>query len=104
LLADGSIEVTYHDFDDADCKTPTQGFESYVFGVSKPVAVKELAASHFYVEMNVVKELDANGTLAAATGKFLIMVKFEAGSMSIDFVDDMTATALSAEAIKFTKK
>ncbi|WP_141732205.1 hypothetical protein [Oligoflexus tunisiensis] len=104
LLADGNIEVTYHDFDDDACKTPSQGFESYVFGISKPVAVKELGSQHFYVEMNILKELDENGTLADATGKFLIMVKFETGGMSVDYADDLTATALSADAMKFTKK
>lgn len=104
LLADGSIEASYQDFDDADCQTPTQGFESYVVAVSKPVAVKELAAKHFYIEMNVMKEIDDNGTLADATRKFLIMVKFDVGTMTIDYPEDMTATTLSAEALKFTKK
>ncbi|HYX37674.1 MAG TPA: hypothetical protein VE954_31620 [Oligoflexus sp.] len=104
LLADGSVEASYHDFDDADCKTPTPGFESYVVAVSKPVAVKELADKLFYLEMNVSKEIDDNGTLAAATRKFLIMVKFDAGSITVDYPEDMNATALSAEAIKFIKK
>jgi hypothetical protein len=104
LLPDGNIQVTYHDFDDANCQTPSPGFESYVFGISKPVAVKELGSQHFYVEMNIVKEIDENGNLADASGSFLIMVKFEAGGMSVDFAEDLTATTLSAEAMKFTKK